>query len=104
MLPRLRATRFHVGRLRDGRTWREGVFSLKQRRCNETNQYHPTQQSPHENDWRPGNENSHGRTSGDEEQLTISAIILRQTRRRFQFLKLCLWKRHELHAGAARHG
>ena len=33
------------------RTRRERVFSLKQRRCNETNQYHPTQQSPHENDW-----------------------------------------------------
>jgi hypothetical protein len=45
-LPRLRNTRFHGGRLRDGRTWRERVLSLKHRRCKETNQYHPTQQSP----------------------------------------------------------
>ena len=35
-LPRLRNTRFHGGGLRDGRTWREGILSLKQRRCNET--------------------------------------------------------------------
>ena len=79
LLPRLRSTRFHGGGLRDGRTWREGVLSLKHRRCNETNQYHPTQQSPHENDWLPGNENVHGRTSGDEERLTITTIILRKT-------------------------
>jgi hypothetical protein len=59
------------------RTRRERIFSLKQRRCNETNQYHPTQQSPHENDWLPRNENLHGRTSGDEARLTISVIILR---------------------------
>ena len=71
-LPRLRTTRFHGGGLPDDRTWREGVLSLKHRRCNETNQYHPTQQSPHENDWLPGNENVHGRTSGDEERLTIT--------------------------------
>jgi hypothetical protein len=60
-LPRLRTTRFHEGWLPDDRTWRERVLSLKQRRCNETNQYHPTQQSPHENDWLPGNENVHRR-------------------------------------------
>ena len=30
-------------------------------------QYHRAQQSPHENDWLQGNENPHGRTSGDEE-------------------------------------
>ena len=83
LLPRLRSTRFHGGGLRDGRTWREGVLSLKHRRCNETNQYHPTQQSPHENDWLPGNENLHGRTSGDEERLTITAIILRKTQTPF---------------------
>jgi len=71
LLPRLRNTRFHGWGLRDGRTWREGVLSFKQRRCNETNQYHPAQQSPHENDWLPGNENQHGRTSGDEVRLTI---------------------------------
>ena len=64
LLLRLRSTRFHGRGLRDGRTWREGVFSLKHRRCNETNQYHPTQQSPHENDWLPGNENVHGRPPG----------------------------------------
>src|SRR5713226_1314386 len=76
-LPRLRNTRFHGRALRDRRTWREGVLSLQHRRCNETDQYHPTQQSPHENDWLPGNENPHGRTSGDEERLTITDIILR---------------------------
>ena len=78
LLPRLRSTRFHGWGLRDGRTWREGVLSLKHRRCNETNKYHPAQQSPHENDWLPGNENVHGRTSGDEERLTITTIILRK--------------------------
>jgi hypothetical protein len=77
-LPRLRTTRFHGGGLPDDRTWREGVLSLKHRRCNETNQYHPTQQSPHENDRLPGNENVHGRTSGDEARLTITDIILRR--------------------------
>ena len=77
-LPRWRTTRFHGGGLPDDRTWREGVLSLKHRRCNETNQYHPTQQSPHENDRLPGNENVHGRTSWDEERLTITAIILRK--------------------------
>ena len=54
-LPRLRNTRFHGEGLRDNRTWREGVLSLKHRRCNETNQYHPAKQSPYENDWLPGN-------------------------------------------------
>jgi hypothetical protein len=83
-LPRLRNTRFHGSGLRDVRTWREGVLSLKQRRCNETNQYHPTQQAPHENDWLPGNENVHGRTSGDEERLTIADIILRNPKALFR--------------------
>jgi hypothetical protein len=71
LLPRSRHTRFRSGGLRDGRTWREGVFSFKHRRCNETNKYHATQQSPHENDWFPGHENPHGRTSqGQRAQLT----------------------------------
>ena len=83
LLPRLRNTRFHGCGLRDGRTWREGVLSLKHRRCNETKEYHRAQQSPHENDWLPGNENPHGRTSGDEERLTITAIILRKTQTLF---------------------
>jgi len=78
LLPGLRNTRFHGG-LREVRTWREGVLSLKQRRRKKTNQYHPTQQSPHENDWLPWDKNQHGRTSGDEERLTITAIILRKT-------------------------
>ena len=39
-LPRLRNTRFRGGGLRDGRTWREGVFSFKYRRRNETKEYH----------------------------------------------------------------
>jgi hypothetical protein len=64
LLPPLHNTRLW---LRDRRTWREGVLSLKQGRCNETKEYHCAQQSPHENDWLPGNENLHGRTSGDEE-------------------------------------
>jgi hypothetical protein len=75
LLPRLRDTRFRSCGLRDGRTWREGVLSLNHRRCNETEEYHRAQQSPHENDWFPGNENPHDRTSGDEERLTITAII-----------------------------
>jgi hypothetical protein len=83
-LPRLRNTRFHGRGLRDGRTWREGVLSLQHRRCNETHQYHPTQQSPHEDDWLPGNENPHGRTSGDEERLTITTIILRNPQTHFR--------------------
>ena len=83
LLPRLRRTRFRGCGLRDGRTWREGVLSLKHRRCNETKEYHRAQQSPHKNDRLPGNENLHGRTSGDEEQLTIAAIILRKTPRLF---------------------
>ncbi len=57
LLPGLRNTRFHGG-LREVRTWREGVLSLKQRRRKETNQYHPTQQSPHENDWLPWEQES----------------------------------------------
>ena len=47
LLPRLRRTRFRGCGLRDGRTWREGVFALKHRRRNEANKYHPAQQSPH---------------------------------------------------------
>ncbi len=82
LLPRLRNTRFHDG-LRDVRTWREGVLPLKQRRSNETNQYHPAQQSPHENDWLPWNKNQHGRTSGDKERLTTPVIILRKTQTLF---------------------
>jgi hypothetical protein len=70
LLRRLRNARFL-------RTWRERVLSLKHRRCNETKEYHRAQQSPHENDWLPGNENVHARTSGDEERLAITAIILR---------------------------
>jgi hypothetical protein len=73
-LPRLRNTRFHGGRLRDGRTWRERVLSLKHRRCKETNQYHPTQQSPHENDWLPGNENVHRRPPGTKSGLRLPLL------------------------------
>jgi len=63
-LPRLRNARFYGGRLCDGCTWREGVLSFKYRRCNETKEYHRAQQSPHENDWLPGNQNVHGRPPG----------------------------------------
>jgi hypothetical protein len=84
LLRRLRNTRFRGWILRGGRRWRQGVPSPKQRRCNETNQYHRTQQSPHENDWLPGNENPHGITSGDEERLTITTIVLRKTQDTFR--------------------
>jgi hypothetical protein len=77
------SARFRGWRLSDRRAWREGVLSLKHRRCNETKKYHPAQQSPHENDWLPGNENPHGRTSGDEEWLTVDTIILRRLRHVF---------------------
>jgi len=83
LLPRLRSSSFHDGRLRDGCTWRKGVLSLKHGRCNETNKYHRAQQSPHENDWPPGNENVHARTSGDEKRLTITTIILPKSRTSF---------------------
>ena len=63
-LPRLRTIRFHRGGLPDDRTCREGVLFFKHRRCNETNQYHPAQQSPYENDRLPGNENAHRRPPG----------------------------------------
>jgi hypothetical protein len=86
-LPRLRNARFYGRGLRDGRTWREGVLSLKHRRCNETNQYHSTQQSPHENDWLPGNENVHGRTSADEEQLKLPLLYCEKSRT--SFVKCC---------------
>src|ERR1017187_7461097 len=49
LLPRLSRTRFRSCGLRDGRTRREWVLSLKHRRRNETKKYHPAQQSPHEN-------------------------------------------------------
>ena len=61
LLPRSRHTRFSGCGLLYDRAWREGVLSFKHRRCNETNKYHPAQQSPHENDWLPGNENVHAR-------------------------------------------
>ena len=77
------SARFRGWRLSDRRTWSKGVLSLKHRRCNETKKYHPAQQSPHENDWLPGNENSHGRTSEDEQRLTIAVIILRKINRVF---------------------
>jgi hypothetical protein len=77
LLPRLRSTRFHGCGLRDGRAWREGVLSFKYRRCNETKEYHRAQQSPHENDRLPRNENVHGRTSEDEERsLRVTSIVL----------------------------
>jgi hypothetical protein len=73
LLRRLRNARFLRAR-------RDRVLSRQQRRCNKANQYHPTQQSPHENDWFPGNENPHSRTSGDEERrTTFIIIILRKT-------------------------
>ena len=75
-LPRLHTTRFHEGGLPDDCTWREGVLSLKHRRCNETNQYHPTQQSPNENDWLPGNENVHRRPPGTKSGSRFTAIVL----------------------------
>ena len=57
-------------------TWREGVLSFTQGRCNETKKDHRTQQSPHGNDWLPGNENLHGRTSEDEERSFYDLPLL----------------------------
>ena len=57
-------------------TWRERVLSLKHRRRNEAKEYHCAQQSPHDNDWLPRNENVNARTSEDEEELAITAIVL----------------------------
>jgi hypothetical protein len=73
-LPRLHNAGFYGGGLRDDRTWREGVLPLKHRRCNETNEYHPTQQSPHENDWLPGNENVHGRPPGTKSASRLPSL------------------------------
>jgi hypothetical protein len=84
LLLRLRSTRFYGRGLRDGRTWREGVLSLKHRRCNETNQYHPAQQSPHENDRLPWNENVHRRPPGTKSGLRFSAIVLPKTSNLFR--------------------
>jgi len=76
LLPRLCHTRFSSCGLRDGRTWREGVLSLKHRRCNETEEYHRAQQSPHENDWLPGNQNVHGRPPGTKSGSRCNFIVL----------------------------
>jgi hypothetical protein len=84
LLPRLRRTRFRGCGLRDGRTWREGVLSLKHRRCNETEEYHCAQQSPHENDWLPGNENVHGRPPRTKRGLGFIAIVLPKTSNLFR--------------------
>jgi hypothetical protein len=81
-LPRLRTTRFHGGGLPDDRTWREGVLSLKHRRCNETKEYHRAQQSPHENDWLPGNQNVHRRPPGTKSGLRFIATVLPKRRGR----------------------
>ena len=83
LLPRLCSTSFNDWRLRDGRTWREGVFSFKHRRRNETKEYHRAQQSPHENHWFPGNENPHGKTSGDEERLRLRLLYCEPPRHFF---------------------
>jgi hypothetical protein len=74
LLPRLRLTRFRGCGLRDSRTRREGVLSLKHRRCNETKEYHRAQQSPHENDWLPGNQNVHGRPPGTKSGLRLPLL------------------------------
>jgi hypothetical protein len=86
LLPRLRRTRFRGRGLRDGRTWREGVLSFKYRRCNETKEYHRAQQSPHENDWLPGNQNVHGRPPGTKSGLRLR--LLYGEERRSYFVKI----------------
>jgi hypothetical protein len=79
LLSRVCSTRIHGSRLSDNCTWRKRVLSLKHRRRNKPEQNHRAQQSPHEYDWPPGNENVHTRTSGDEGPLAIVAIILRKS-------------------------
>ena len=76
LLSRVCSARIHGSRLSDNCTWRERVLSLKNRRRNETKEYHCAQQSPHDNDWLPRNEKVHARTSGDEARLTITLIVL----------------------------
>jgi hypothetical protein len=76
LLSRVCSTRIHGSRLSDNCTWRKRVLSLKHRRRNEAKKYHCAQQSPHDNHWLPRNENVHARTSGDEEELAITAIVL----------------------------
>jgi hypothetical protein len=49
----------------------EALTDSEQRGCDETDQYQPAPQVPQEDDWLPRNENLHGRTSEDEERLTI---------------------------------
>jgi hypothetical protein len=71
------STCVHCSRLSDNCTWSERILSLEHRRRNETKKYHCAQQSPHDNDWLPRNENVHARTSGDEERLPVAVIILR---------------------------
>ena len=78
LLPRVCSTCVHGSRLSNNCTWRERVLSLEHRRCNKPEQNHCAQQSPHENDWLPGDENVHTRTSGDEGGNVILAIILRK--------------------------
>jgi hypothetical protein len=93
LLPRLRNTRFRGCGLRDGRTWREGVLSFKQRRCNETDKYHRAQQSPHENDWLPGNENVHRRPPQTKSGLRLQ-ILYCEFPRTF-FVKIVLVVNHD---------
>jgi hypothetical protein len=68
LLRRLRNRRFH-------RTRRERVLSFTEGRCNETKKDHPTQQSPYENDWLPGNENVHRRPPGTKSGSRFTAIV-----------------------------
>ena len=86
LLSRLRRSSFHGCGLRDGRTWREGVLSLKHRRCNETKEYHRAQQSPHEHDWLPGNQNVHGRPPGTKSGSRLPLLYCEKTRRPFSSL------------------
>ena len=60
LLSRVCSTCVRGWRLRDNCTWCERVLSLKHRRRNEPEEYHRAQQSPHNNDGLPGNENLHG--------------------------------------------
>lgn len=78
LLPGMCSTRVHHSRPSDNCTWCERVPSLKHRRRNETKEYHCTQQSPHDNDWFPGNENQHGRTSETKGGSPLTLIVLRK--------------------------
>ena len=102
-LPRWRNARFHRWGLRHGRTWREGVLSLEDRRCDETNQYHPAQQSPDENDWLPGDENVHTEPPGTKSASRLQLLYCEKNQTSLREIRkgLCLMENSQPYPLAA---